>query len=142
MFVASIIRNRLCIIYEVSYHFFKNHFLLKIIFWLLRSMWLTGVHCILVLFHWKSFSGTRKSACLIEVPVLLLSIFVSQREESRKAGNVAWIFNNISTIMQQFSTLQPLATNNFPTLRYTALVDTCIKILKVDTKTVSINKFK
>ena len=30
--------------------FFKNHFLLKIIFLLMRSIWLPGVHCILVLF--------------------------------------------------------------------------------------------
>ena len=30
--------------------FFFNHFLLKITFWLLRSIWLPGVHCILVLF--------------------------------------------------------------------------------------------
>ena len=29
---------------------FFNHFLLKIIFWLLRSIWLPRVHCILVLF--------------------------------------------------------------------------------------------
>ena len=27
--------------------FFKNHLLLKIILWLLRSIWLPGVHCIL-----------------------------------------------------------------------------------------------
>ena len=32
------------------FSFFKNHFLLKIIFWLLRSIWLPRVHCILVLF--------------------------------------------------------------------------------------------
>ena len=47
--------------------FFKNHFLLKIIFWLLQSIWLPGVHCILVLFlllflhqeivHWIGLFG-------------------------------------------------------------------------------------
>ena len=41
-------RNILCIIYVV-FIFFKNNFLLKIIFWLVRKIWLPGVHCILVL---------------------------------------------------------------------------------------------
>ena len=50
VFVASIIRNSLCIIYVFFIIFFKNHFLLKIIFWFLRSIWLPGVHCLLVLF--------------------------------------------------------------------------------------------
>ena len=55
VFVASIIRNSLCIIYVFLLFFFKNHFLLKIIFWLLRSIWLPGVHCILALFDQKLF---------------------------------------------------------------------------------------
>ena len=50
VFVSSIIRNSLCIIYGFYIVYFKNHFLLKIIFWLLRSILLPGVHCILVLF--------------------------------------------------------------------------------------------
>ena len=49
VFVASAIRNSLCIIYVLFIIFFKNHLLLKIIFWLLQSIWLPRVHCILVL---------------------------------------------------------------------------------------------
>ena len=50
VFVASIMRNSIYIIYGFFIIFFKNHFLLKIISWLLRSIWLPGVHCIIVLY--------------------------------------------------------------------------------------------
>ena len=47
-FVAIIIRNSLCMIYGILLFFQK--FLLKITFWLLRSIGYPGIHCILVLF--------------------------------------------------------------------------------------------
>ena len=59
MFVARIIRQKLCIIYAFfDFFLFKNHFWLKTIFLLLRDIWLPGFHCILVLF--QMVSGDRK----------------------------------------------------------------------------------
>ena len=62
-------------------------------------------------------------------------ITVSQQEKSRKAGNAPWIFIHIIDIIQHFSMLQPLATNNFSNLWCTAPIDNYIKIGKADTKT-------
>ena len=53
VFVARIIRHKLCMIYE--FYCSKIIFDRKIIFILLRWIWLPGVHCILVLFWLKYF---------------------------------------------------------------------------------------
>ena len=67
-----------------SYLFlFKNHFLLIIIFWLLRSIWLPGVHCILVLFQFffsKNFSTQIFLLAKNTYPKIFLSKnFVAQK---------------------------------------------------------------
>ena len=51
--------------------FFKNHFLLKIIFWLLWSIWLPRVHCILVLFTRRNtiFENLRLCSIMVHPPV-------------------------------------------------------------------------
>ena len=52
VFVERILRHKLCMIYAFFNFLFKNHFWPKIIFLLLRNIWLPGVHCILVLFEY------------------------------------------------------------------------------------------
>ena len=54
VFLARIIRNSLCVIYSFLLFFFQKSLLTEIIFWLLWSIWLPRVHCILVLFLSKN----------------------------------------------------------------------------------------
>ena len=59
--------------------FFKNHLLLKITFWLLRSIWLPGVHCILVLLFYV-FSSE----------LLVLTFFIWINQYSLQSWNFLW----------------------------------------------------
>ena len=81
VFVASIIRHKLCIIYAFLIFFvFKNYFWQNIIFLFLWLIWLPGVHCILVLLDIRKSIIVKPPAfkrLLILWALVLFSVVVS-----------------------------------------------------------------
>ena len=82
--------------------FFKNLFLLKIIFWLLRSIWIPGVHCILVFFYclsrkkliqewYQSSKGTWNSRALSTFKML-------KRLNTLKSQSVPYLFHTLDRV--------------------------------------------
>ena len=70
------VRNSFCIIYGFFIIFFKNHFLLKIIFGFLWSIWLAGVHCILVLLYLSCCALFMAKVYLIHISLILNLIYI------------------------------------------------------------------
>ena len=86
--------------------FFKNHFLLKFIFWLMRSIWLPGVHCILVLL--------RYDIAYVYLHVIALKVLLDSSLKGVSCGSVFFLFL-LSDIYHLFSSHTLIFSPPLPT---------------------------
>ena len=114
VFVARMIRHKLCIIYAFfDFFLFKNHFWPKTVFLLLRGIWQPGVHCIVVLllcllkpylFSWYRGNVTQclvklvmsvECDCIIHRKPIVLWTFYSNVVHSKSVAHQAILFDSL-----------------------------------------------